>query len=285
MTKDSKKSYGEKILALAFSIALLVSPSIAKSPGNFHPGSPPRAHHAPAHQVPSYLPNYHPTHFHPVNNINISVSRANSHLHHPYFFPPGFFMDISSGSNETHYSPYALSYQSRGLVSGSTTYSPYALSYSNSGLIDLSGGSSGIGWPTTSNSEQTNIQDSSAAYERELKARELQTKRAIARMQEARKNDKSVPIFDALREKRINFLTDRIFRLGDNALSINFLLSDKRLILNYTDPNGISALQGSTKILYECHKTNSAASLKDYSAKGWKVVEITDAKNLEAILN
>jgi hypothetical protein len=53
-------------------------------------------------------------------------------------FTPGIAQAYWYGSyySGVHYSPYALSYRSSGLVPGNVDYSPYALSYGNSGLID-----------------------------------------------------------------------------------------------------------------------------------------------------
>ncbi len=47
------------------------------------------------------------------------------------------FCGVARGYNgsSVHYSPYALSYYSSGLVANNMSYSPYALSYYGSGLV------------------------------------------------------------------------------------------------------------------------------------------------------
>lgn len=49
---------------------------------------------------------------------------------------PGITEAYYNNGSGVHYSPYALNYESSGLVPGYVTYSPHALSYERSGLID-----------------------------------------------------------------------------------------------------------------------------------------------------
>jgi len=137
------------------------------------------------------------------------------------------------------YSPYAFSYHSSGLVPCGFEYTPYAFSYQNSGLVygygicDYGGGYT---YPVTGVHHRGAIRGTprpASAYRHLAQATPCPPRRpdgmAIIRQHLHAKGLTGVDI-------------NRILRVGDQLISVDFLVKDRNLLIKYWNPEGIEQL-------------------------------------------
>ena len=153
------------------------------------------------------------------------------------------------------YSPYALSYHSSGLVPCGVEYTPYAVSYHNSGLVygygicDYGGGYT-YTFPKAHHG--------TVAHTVRL-APPAGRHHAQNTVRPPRPPDPMATIRQHLHAKGVTSVDiDRILRIEDQLLSVDFLLKDRNLLIKYWNPQGIEQL--STK---EAFKQKAYANYKE----------------------
>ncbi len=166
------------------------------------------------------------------------------------------------------YSPYALSYHSSGLVPCGVEYTPYAFSYHNSGLVygygicDYGGGY-GYAIPGAHHRAVTHVvrrAPISVRHSAQNTARPPRPPDGTG--SQTRRNafgDPMATIRQHLHAKGVTAVDiDRIMRVGDQLLSVDFLVKDRNLLIKYWNPKGIEQL--STK---EAFKQKAYANYKE----------------------
>jgi len=153
------------------------------------------------------------------------------------------------------YSPYALSYYNSGLVPCGVEYTPYAFSYHNSGLVygygvrDY-GGAYGFVFPGVFHGHAGHaVRHVPPAVRRHAQ----DTPRPV------RPPDGIAVIRQHLHAKGLTSVDiNRIMRVEDQLLSVDFLVKDRDLLIKYWNPKGIEQL--STK---ESFKQKAYANYKE----------------------
>ncbi len=136
------------------------------------------------------------------------------------------------------YSPYAFNYHSSGLVPCGYEYTPYAFNYYNSGLVYGYGicdyGGYTYALPGVHHRPVTHVVHSVSVRPRGHAQNTARPPRppdgmAIIRQHLHAKGVTSVDI-------------DRVLRVGDQLLSVDFLVKDRNLLIKYWNPEGIEQL-------------------------------------------
>jgi hypothetical protein len=215
-----------------------------------------------------------------------------------------------------HYSPYAFSCNSTGLVPDNVRYSPYAFGTRSSGLVaDWWCYSSyyaysipyviryysyqqpavvqqcGEDCPNSSDdNNSSSVGSVGLPYEQELRAH----KQKIRQLKESRKEINSLRqqdgkeiICNYLKSKNIDFDMNRLLKIDNITLSVDFLLRDKNTIIKYWNPDDIQRIAqepGYKKNFYERYKQNWIDYYRQYKRAGGKVFYIA-AANKEEILD
>lgn len=208
------------------------------------------------------------------------------------------------------YSPYAFNYRHSGLVSENVRYSPYAFSYHHSGLIadycchyygpryfscalcyrDLDDCDAGR-CPYASNHKASNSFDEmKKSYGEKLKAR----REKVRQLRYSRKeisvtgqNDGKEIICSYLKSKNIDdFKTNRLLKIDNKTVSVNFLFRDRNLIIKYWNPEEIQSLAhqpGYKRNFYEKYEQTWRNFCEKHEETGGKVYQIKSANEKEIL--
>lgn len=194
----------------------------------------------------------------------------------PYAFSHKHPTGLISG--ELQYSPYAAGYYRSGLVPYWFRYSPYAFSHKHpSGLISDYGSyyyfPYGYG-----NSHYPAVRKSN--YEERVNPYRNRTNIV-------RGTDGKEIIYNYLKSKNIDgFEVDRIFKVDNKTVSVNFVLRDKNLIIKYWNPEHIQALiqqPGYRRNYYEKYDQHWKDFSQKYQQAGGKVYQIEAADGKEIL--
>ena len=95
-----------------------------------------------------------------------------------------------------------------------------------------------------------------------------------------RQNDGKEIICDYLRSKNIDFRMDRLLRINNKTVSIDFLLKDRNTIIKYwntKDTEHIAQRPGYKKNIYERYRETCKDFYEKYEAEGGKIYQIESA--------
>jgi len=252
-----------------------------------------------------------------------AVTKARSYVSVHYrvrWSPYAFSYKHPSGlvSGDVYYSPYAFGYAHSGLVPGNIRYSPYAFSYNYSGLVADPWSSVYCYLPNRyfpyashphscrppvvvdcgarhSSYAFTNQDSISADVMKNSYENKLQARRAIIgklkqdrrKINMLRGKDGKEIICSYLKSKNIDdFKTDRILRIDNKTVSVNFMFRDKNIIVKYWNPKEIQALvkqTGYKRNFYEKYKERSSNFCEQYKKAGGKVYQIESANEKEIL--
>ena len=186
-------------------------------------------------------------------------------------FLPGITKAYYGCGYGVRYSPYALSYYGSGLVPCGVEYTPYALSYYNSGLVfgygicDYGGGYTypifGAGHGRATH----------AVHHAPSGARRC----AQDTVRPARPPDGMAVIRQHLYAKGLTSVDiNRIMRVEDQLLSVDFLVKDRNLLIKYWNPEGIkqlSAKETFKQTAYAKYKENWEQFAAQFQQKGGEI--------------
>jgi hypothetical protein len=181
------------------------------------------------------------------------------------------------------YSPYAFSYHSSGLVPCESQYTPYAFSYHNSGLVygygvcDY-GGNYGYVFPKLFPRRAAHIAHP---------APRLVRPRAQAAVRPPRPPDGMATIRRHLHAKGLTSVDiNRIMRVEDQLLSVDFLVKDRNLLIKYWNPQGIEQLSTKEPFkqkAYANYKENWEKFAAQFQQKGGEIYYV-NASEPQAIV-
>lgn len=165
----------------------------------------------------------------------------------PYAFGIGRIGLVPEGLS---YNPYAFGVGSNGLVYSNLIYNPYAFGVGSNGLI-----SDCYFYSPYCNYNrgcQSHCYSSQSYQPVPSEDRWPQIARAKIRQQENRSKNFSPGgqgvISSYLKSKGINFRTDRILRVEDRLISVNYLLQDCNVMIKYWNPAEILAMANQSEI-------------------------------------
>ncbi len=209
------------------------------------------------------------------------------------------------------YSPYAKKYGSSGLVYDNVRYSPYAFGYKSSGLVADPWGNtydyhrsrgfhstkpcivvchsisespcpSAGASKSTCNRTKSNSQAKPAI--RRAKAARLKSQREKIRTADEYNGKDIISGFLSL--KNIDFRTNKILSIEHNIISVDFILTDKNIIIKYWNPEKILALQKEknpkTRI-YEHYLESYKNFAGEYLGSGGQIYQIITADEKELL--
>jgi len=213
------------------------------------------------------------------------------------------------------YSPYATGYSRSGLIPYWVRYSPYAVGYNRSGLVSDHGcyGYRHPGYllyvnrqtcysPKAANcnscqpgqafNPNNGVSFSEAKYDaqEQLRARKERIKKLISSRSQIngiRENDAKEIIYKYLKSKNIDFRTNRLLKVDNKTLSVDFLLVDKNTIIKYWNPEDIQHIlqqPGCKKKVCEKYGQTWKDYCENFKASGGKVYEVK-ATDKEEILS
>jgi hypothetical protein len=157
-----------------------------------------------------------------------------------------------------HYTPYALSYRHSGLVNGCVEYTPYALSYRNSGLVENYGVcTDNFGFAVPAIGVRRGFLGARRGHAARISFRRF----AAADPQPATRR----PAPDGLNTIRkylgdrgfANASINRILRIDNKLVGVDFTLPEQKLVIRYWDPQEIEQIgskPASIQMLYAKHK-------------------------------
>lgn len=204
-------------------------------------------------------------------------------------------------SGDLRYSPYAYKYGHSGLVPYWVRYSPYAFSHKHpSGLIsDYSSSiyysprqysykdSGRVAYNCSDN--RYNVTQTQESYKERLEAR----KQRITGLRQARKQiNKTIQtdgmeiISRYLKNNNIDFRTNRILKIDNKTISVDFLLEDNNIIIKYWNPEEILFLQQQQEYkrnYYEKYLKEWKDFCQEYMKAGGKIHQIISAKEQEIL--
>ncbi|MGE5294709.1 MAG: hypothetical protein ACM3VT_07760 [Solirubrobacterales bacterium] len=191
------------------------------------------------------------------------------------------------GSYCVRYTPYALTYQHSGLVSG-VDYTPYAFTYRSSGLVP----GYGISCESFANFAYPVRAAHPARYGRPVSHGSRPVRRhAQAVPEPVRPPNGMNTIRQHLLAKGIQSAgIDQILMVNNEIISVDFLLRDRNLLIKYWNPKGIEALtaEGGPRLKsYENYRRNWAEVAAEHEKNGGQIyyVEASDAQTIVASLN
>lgn len=202
---------------------------------------------------------------------------------------------------DVRYSPYAYKYGHSGLVPYWVRYSPYAFSHKHpSGLIsDYSGSvyyypgrydykdSGRVAHNCSDN--RHNITQRQDSYKERLEARK---QRIIGLRQPRKQINKTIQtdgmeiISRYLKSNDIDFMTNRILRIDNKTISVDFILKDNNIIIKYWNPEEILLLnqqQEYKRNYYEKYLKEWKDFCQKYMEAGGKIHQIISAKEQEIL--
>jgi hypothetical protein len=153
---------------------------------------------------------------------------------------PGITQAWYGGSCGVRYSPYALSYRNSGLVPGDVQYTPYALSYRNSGLVEGYGvcPEYGYAFPVVGPGIRSGIFPPIVHRPAAVVRRHVQ-----APPRPRRAPDGIDIIRRHLHAKGFDSpCINRILRVDDQLVSVDFLVPDRNLLIKYWNPQALGQL-------------------------------------------
>lgn len=169
------------------------------------------------------------------------------------------------------YSPYALSYHSSGLVRGDAEYTPYALSYHNSGMV-AGYGISPFAYPALIvplARVPFIVPRVPPVVRRHAQNGTGPQSRSPASV------DPMHTIRQHLRAKGFDSLNiDRILRVDDQLVSVDFHVQDRNLLIKYWNPQevqGLSAKEFSKQVAYARYKENWERYAQQYRQDGGEI--------------
>jgi hypothetical protein len=221
-----------------------------------------------------------------------------------YYVPPRY---------RVHYSPYALSYHSSGLVPGGLDYSmhrvdyhnsglvlegvrytPYALNYNHSGLVRDYYPISAYAYPAYrvvyAVTQSACRVPCCSARDTNSGTRPALYTRSIPRGK-PRKADGMDIIRQQLRAKGINAPhINRILSIDKKLVSVDFMLADRKLLIKYWNPDAtkmLDAAEGSRRKAYEKYKRNWESFAAQFEQGGGEIFYVTasDAQTIVAALD
>jgi len=201
----------------------------------------------------------------------------------PYAFSHKHPTGLISG--ELQYSPYAFSSHSSGLIPYWFRYSPYAFSHKHpSGLISDYGSYfySPYGYyPYAQSYRYSGLVDCDTHhYEKRINPHRNRTNID-------RETDGKEIIYNYLKNKNINgFQVDRIFKVDNKTVSVNFVLRDKNLIIKYWDPEHVKTLiqqPGYRRNYYEKYEQDWKDLAQKHQQAGGKIYQIETANAKEIL--
>ena len=204
------------------------------------------------------------------------------------------------------YSPYA-----KGLVHENVRYSPYAFGYKRSGLVadpwtksydyyyarpSQNTGPCTVVYRSSSRSSSPSVKRSpNVSYRRANNYRADSAVRKAGtenlrhqrnRQVEQRQLDGRDVITAYLNLMRINFKTSRILSIEQKLISIDFILTDRNIIIKYWNPEEILALkrQKNSRIFYyEDYLESCKEYCSEHLSNGGKIYQIISADNKEVL--
>ncbi len=187
------------------------------------------------------------------------------------------------------YSPYALSYRHSGLVYGGVDYTPYALSYPSSGLVPGYGvcaDTFGFAVPAVGVRRGFGGFRGHAAHMSFRKFSAADPQPAPSRPAP----DGLTTIRQYLQGKGFaDASINRILRIDNKLLGVDFTLTDQKLVIRYWDPKEIEQLSSKSagvQMLYAKHKQAWESYAEQHRQLGGEVycVEASDAETIVASL-
>lgn len=199
-----------------------------------------------------------------------------------------------------NYSPYAFSIENpSGLVPYYYQYSPYAFTYDNpSGLV--SDCCFYYYWPYVYNRRKSGLVDCNVRNSSndnncgvihrpyDMKNSYRQNKSTSNDMNVLKEKDGKEIICSYFKSNNINsFEIDRILKINNKTVSINFVFRDKNIIIKYWNPEEIQSVMQQTgykRTIYEQYEQQWKDLCKEHKDKGWTIYQIESA-NKDEILN
>jgi hypothetical protein len=207
-----------------------------------------------------------------------------------------------------HFSPYAFSYHNNGLVPGGIVYSPYAFSASSSGLVfagvrynpyAFGYGKTGLildycayGLPyvvssvVCSSDQPCRPCGSTPAGKQDCQSAPAARTSTYATAQAPAK-DMLYVIRDYLRDHEYKDVgVDRIMRVDNKLVSVDFTLAGRKLLIKYWDPEQVDLLRtkpDSTQKAFQRYKDNWESFAAGHEQAGGKIVHITGSDQQEVV--
>jgi len=209
------------------------------------------------------------------------------------------------------YSPYAKQYGNTGLVHDNMRYSPYAFGLKSSGLIANPWGQSYdyhclqtyqntrpcvVVHHSTSQASCPSAGRNTSAYNRAKnnsrtrlaarKAKAEQLKRRRDQIRTAKEYGGKDIISGYLKLKNIDFRINRILSIENNLISVDFILTDRNIIIKYWNPEKILALQKQQNPRirsYESYLESYKDFCSEYLDSGGQIYQIITADNTEVL--
>jgi hypothetical protein len=202
------------------------------------------------------------------------------------------------GGCGVHYSPYALSYYSSGLVPGDVEYTPYAFSYYNSGLVPgygvcpdffLDCGLPFSGVPVRGAARAEFRAPSPARHFGSPPSRPIRRpvhSRPASRPSRPRPSrgpalrcDGVDIIRQHLRAQGLDAVSiNRICRVDDQLLSVDFLVKDRNLLIKYWNPEEVERLSGKESFkqrTYAKYKQDWERFAEQYKQTGGEIYTVS----------
>jgi hypothetical protein len=198
--------------------------------------------------------------------------------------------------SQVHYSPYAFSYRhSSGLVSGDVRYTPYAFDYRNSGLIYDYGYSGGYGYrhPIFHGYYPRAIdvarRTSSVAWSRAQRAPQTTRPQTCptngTRPSRPCRAEAGNPAGDGMAIIRQHLRAkgfdaphiNRILRIDNQLLSVDFILKDRNVLIKYWNPLVIEQLDakaGFKQKAYAKYKQDWESFAEQYKQAGGEIYTV-----------
>ncbi len=182
-----------------------------------------------------------------------------------------------------HYSPYALSYYSSGLVPGDVEYTPYAFSYYHSGLVE------GYGVYSYGSAFVFPVQPFHHVFRPVAVHRvpAVVRRHAQAAPGPVRKPDGIDIIRRHLGNKGFaSPCIDRILRVDDQLVSVDFLVRDRNVLIKYWNPQELDRLNttgGYKQKACAKYKEDWERYAQQYKQRGGEIFTIS-ASEPEAIV-
>ena len=214
-------------------------------------------------------------------------------------------------SGDVRYSPYAFNYHHSGLVPYWLRYSPYAFSYKHpSGLISerwygygryyfprvsyykysgLVGCNAHHSSHAFGHNPSNSFDQMKKSYEGKLRARKAtieKLKQDRRKINTTRQTKREEIICRYLKNKNIDFKTNRFLKIDNKTVSVDFLLKDKNLLIKYWNPEEIQSLAQQPEYkrnFYEKYKERSSSFCEEYKRTGGKVYQIEAANEKEIL--
>lgn len=193
----------------------------------------------------------------------------------------------SSCYYSVRYSPYAFNYRNSGLVYG-VDYTPYAFNYRNSGLVP--------GYGLYGGSYSSDAYPAFGGHFKRASRPAFHGSRPMRRWaQDAPTTVRPMDGMEIIRRHLANkgftaMNIDRILRIDDQLVSVDFLIKDRNLLIKYWNPRGIESLgekENFKQKAYEKYQRDWTRVAAQHEQNGGTVysVEASDAQTIVASLD